>query len=175
MNTDVTIRAPRESDIQALTALLNAPGVQSGTARLPFTPEAFVRVRITGDRAGVHGVVAELESRIVGWATLVAGTDRRAHSGEVGLSVHDTYWGRGIGRALMGALLALADEWLGLRRVELEVATDNSRAIRLYEAAGFETEGRKRGAIIKGGTLADTLIMARLRPALERQSKETAA
>ena len=57
----------------------------------------------------------------------------------------------------------LADNWLMLRRVELEVYADNGDAIRLYQRFGFETEGRKREAAVKAGAYVDTLVMARLR------------
>ena len=72
-------------------------------------------------------------------------------------------WLEGIGTALLEAVLDLADNWLMLRRVELEVYADNGGAIRLYERLGFETEGCKREAAVKAGAYVDTLVMARLR------------
>jgi ribosomal-protein-alanine N-acetyltransferase len=52
--------------------------------------------------------------------------------------------GRGVGAALLGALLARARE-LGAVRVFLEVRVDNDPALRLYERAGFVSMGRRRG------------------------------
>jgi putative acetyltransferase len=77
--------------------------------------------------------------------------------------VHDDYAGRGIGRALIEALLDLADNYLGLKRVELDVITDNEAAIHLYESLGFEREGIKRCALFRGGTFVDLLMMGRIR------------
>lgn len=51
-------------------------------------------------------------------------------------------------------------------RVQLEVAATNTRAIQLYRAFGFETEGRLRAQRKHGDTFVDTLVMARLRPGL---------
>jgi len=79
------------------------------------------------------------------------------------MGVHDQFQGRGIGRKLLEALLDVADNYLGLVRVELEVMPDNERAIHLYESVGFEHEGRKRKAIFRGGQHIDGLMMARLR------------
>ncbi len=48
-----------------------------------------------------------------------------------------------------------------LARIELEVSTDNEKAINFYQSFGFEAEGKKRYAIIKDGEYADLLMMAR--------------
>ena len=79
------------------------------------------------------------------------------------MMVHDEFQGRGVGRRLLEALLDVADNYLGLIRVELEVMVDNERAIRLYEHCGFIQEGRKRQAIRRGDGYVDTLLMARVR------------
>ena len=60
------------------------------------------------------------------------------------LFVHADYQGRGVGTTLMETLLDLADHWLMLVRVELEVFADNEQAIRLYEKLGFREVGRRK-------------------------------
>jgi putative acetyltransferase len=60
-------------------------------------------------------------------------------------------------------MLDLADQWLGLRRVELNVFTDNQAAIALYRKYGFEVEATHRGAALRDGVLIDCYFMARLR------------
>ena len=77
------------------------------------------------------------------------------------MMVRTEYQGQGIGRRLMENLLELADNWLMLVRIELEVTTDNERAITLYQSFGFEVEGKKKYAIIKDGKYADLLLMGR--------------
>ena len=51
--------------------------------------------------------------------------------------------GRGLGRALLGALVAEAGS-RGCTQLLLEVRDDNEPAITLYESAGFERQGRRR-------------------------------
>ena len=86
------------------------------------------------------------------------------HAGEIEhLMVHDQFQGRGIGRQLMEALLDIADNYLGLVRVELLVYTDNDSAVRLYERLGFAHEGIKRKCARRQGCLIDALMMARIR------------
>jgi len=104
-----------------------------------------------------------LDGTIVGMAGLHVAAGKRRHSASLGMSVDDAYHGRGIGRKLLEALLDVADNYLGLTRVELEVLVDNARAIRLYERMGFEHEGCKRKAIFRGGRYVDAYVMARLR------------
>ena len=88
------------------------------------------------------------------------------HVGSIGLFVHTDYQNQGVGTALMKAMLDLADNWLMLVRVELEVFADNERAIRLYEKFGFEKEGLLRMTTVRCGQYADEYKMARLRPAV---------
>ena len=71
------------------------------------------------------------------------------------------------GDALLNEILDLSDHWLMLVRVELEVFSDNEGAIRLYESLGFQKEGLKRMATVRGGRYVDEYLMARLRPGLE--------
>ena len=60
--------------------------------------------------------------------------------------------------------LRWADNWAGILRIELNVLTDNARAIALYERHGFAREGVMRAHILRDGVYADTQIMARLYP-----------
>ena len=105
----------------------------------------------------LYTLVAEAGGRIVGYGN-VEDTGYLDH-----LFVRWDCQGQGIGTALLEAVLDLADNWLMLRRVELEVYADNGGAIRLYQRLGFETEGCKREAAVKAGAYVDTLVMARLR------------
>lgn len=64
----------------------------------------------------------------------------------------------------MAAIVELADNWLGLRRIELTVWTDNARAIHLYEKFGFQHEGTHHQYARRAGELVDAHFMARLNP-----------
>lgn len=167
---DLTIRAAEPGDADALTRLVNMPGVRHGTLRLPFTPRALIERRLDA-RSGVHALVAALDGDIVGQGVLIQQEGRRAHVGLLILYVADDHVGQGIGRALTRALLDLADNWIGLRRVELDVNADNHRAIALYERMGFVREGTRAADTLRDGVLVDSHIMARLRDAPPRQSE----
>ena len=80
------------------------------------------------------------------------------------MAVHDHFQGHGVGTALMRALMDLADNWYGLRRLELTVYCDNAAAVRLYEKFGFVVEGTGRQYARRNGELVDAYFMARLKP-----------
>ncbi len=159
----VTIRAREPSDCQEITALLQLPRVRWGTLQLPFVSAEARRKLMENLPEGHTGIVAVLDGHIVGSADVFRGKGRRAHVGHLGICVHDAHHGRGIGSALMAALIDTADNWLALRRLELEVYVDNAPAIRLYKKFGFEVEGTRRATAFRDGAFVDDHVMARLR------------
>jgi putative acetyltransferase len=158
----VIVRACEASDLEAIADITSQPGVRRGTLAVGYrTPEAMASW-FAGLSANSIALCAELDGRVVGHAGLMVAPPRRAHSAGLGLSVHDAWQGRGVGTALMAALVGCADYSLGLRRIELTVFTDNAPAIALYRRFGFVEEGRSRGYAMRDGVLADVLHMARL-------------
>lgn len=83
------------------------------------------------------------------------------HSAEIGISVAENYQGRGVGKKLMEQLLDIADNWIMLARVGLEVIVDNEKGLDLYKKLGFEIEGTKKYAVIRDGKFEDVYIMGR--------------
>jgi putative acetyltransferase len=63
----------------------------------------------------------------------------------------------------MEAALDLANKWLNLTRLELEVYVDNAPAVRLYEKWGFTIEGTLIDSAFRKGQYVDVYLMARLR------------
>jgi putative acetyltransferase len=161
---DLVIRAMRQSDAEGLNALQNLPGFRFGTLRLPYQSVEDARKFIERQAAGHLGIVALVEDRIVGSAGLERLTGRRSHAGYLGMGVHDDYTRRGIGTALLRAVLDTADNWMNLTRLELTVFVDNAPAIALYERHGFETEGTLRAYAFRDGAFVDAYAMARIRP-----------
>ncbi|SFI97226.1 putative acetyltransferase [Phyllobacterium sp. CL33Tsu] len=157
------IRATRAEDVEQITALSNLPHYRAGTLRLPYQSVEQTRSWLAGHGTATLSIVAEINSQIVGLAGLTRFQGRRQHAAGLGIGVHDEFTGRGIGRALVGALLDAADNWLDIKRVELTVFTDNEVAIHLYETFGFEREGLLKAYAFKEGRYADCLAMARIR------------
>ncbi|QDQ84640.1 GNAT family N-acetyltransferase [Paraburkholderia megapolitana] len=159
----LTLRALCPADAEQLHVLMGLPASMHGNPLKPFATLASTREYIEKLGESQIAIMATVGDTLVGEAGLMSNKGRRAHSGSISIGVHDAWHRRGIGRALMTELLDLADNWLGLRRVELRVFADNHAAIALYRAFGFEVEARRRGAVLRDGVLIDDYFMARLR------------
>jgi L-phenylalanine/L-methionine N-acetyltransferase len=160
----VVIRPVRVEDVADLEAVRRQPGVLAGTLNIPSERRLDRQRRIEGLGPNTHELVAEVDDRVVGTAGLVAFHGRMNHAGEIAhIMVHDEFQGRGIGRQLLEALLDIADNYLGLIRVELLVYPDNEGAVHLYESLGFTHEGVKRKCGRRQGRLVDAVMMARIR------------
>lgn len=95
---------------------------------------------------------------LVGYAGIsVLGTMRDGEASVHTIGVDPAWQGRGIGKALLRVLLAVADEFDA--PVYLEVRTDNAAAIALYQAHGFDRVGLRRKYYQPSG--ADAYTMAR--------------
>jgi len=161
--TGVTIRAMRASDIEAVTAMLNLPGFRHGTLRLPYQSVEETRKRFESMPRGNVSIVAEVDGVPVGDAHLMRLQGRRSHAASIGMGVHDNFTGKGVGSALMQALVDTADNWLDIKRLELTVYTDNTAALALYKKFGFETEGLLKSFGFRDGAYVDAYTMARVR------------
>lgn len=64
---------------------------------------------------------------------------------------------------LLEAAIDLAENWLAITRIELEVYTDNGAAVSLYRKFGFDVEGTARGYAFRNGEVADVYLMARVK------------
>jgi len=159
----LTIRAREPEDCAAIAELVSLPRVRWGTLRLPFTSREDVRQWMEKTPAGHLQIVALLDGRLVGTAGVHPDKGRRSHVGGIGMCVHDEFQRRGIGAALLAALIEAADRWFNLRRLELAVYVDNEPAIALYKKFGFVIEGTRRQDAFRDGAFVDSYMMARLK------------
>ena len=105
-----------------------------------------------------------MAAKVLGYIRLKRGQGKACHVGEIStVAVHPDWQNKGIGTALTRAILDLADDSLGLRRLRLTVHADNQVAVHLYEKFGFQIEGREREAALKDGKYVDILVMGRIR------------
>ena len=130
---------------------------------------AFTRERIEGwtsniDYDEVLPILALIREgktqRTVGSASLHFRSDAALkHRAELGITVHDDYQDRGLGRAMINHLLEIARK-KGLKKLYLLVNTENARAIHVYEKSGFKIEARLRMERYQNGKFGDEYRMA---------------
>jgi putative acetyltransferase len=163
-STNVTVRAFNMNDWQDVAELWQQPEVIWGTRQLPYQSLDDVRKRLENPPERFHRLVAVTgDGRVIGLLGLQVGHGRVAHVGHIGMMVHPGFHNQGVGSALMKAAIDLADEWLNLTRLDLEVYTDNAAAIHLYKKFGFEIEGTLRRSSFRDGEYVDSYVMARVR------------
>jgi L-phenylalanine/L-methionine N-acetyltransferase len=162
----ILIRRAEPSDYEALYQIFSGPKVVWGTLQLPFPSLETWRKRMAEPPEGSFRYVACEGLEIVGQLDIYTFPNhpRRRHVGQIGMAVRDDWQGQGVGTALMLAAIDMADKWLNLLRLELEVYTDNEPAIRLYAKFGFAIEGTLVRYAYREGHYVNAYSMARLKP-----------
>lgn len=161
------IRPVRKTDAHQINAIRRQPGVLPNTLGLPSERNERSENFLSSLGDNNHLFVAALDeddNAVIGILGLsIFPNPRLRHSASLGISVHEDYQGMGVGKALMSAMIDLADNWLMLTRIELGVLDGNDKALSLYRSFGFEVEGVKRAAAIRRGEYVDETIMARIK------------
>lgn len=105
---------------------------------------------------------AFVDGQLVGTAGFFRNpTLKRKHKGKVwGMYVADSARGKGIGRALLEALLERARSIADLEEVQLSVSASQAAARGLYRVMGFETYAREPRALRVGDRYFDEDYMA---------------
>jgi RimJ/RimL family protein N-acetyltransferase len=125
------------------------------------TKVALVREATRSDAAVF--LVARRRSQLVGWAHVAPGERRRtAHVGRLAVMVAPAHRGRGVGKALLAAVVRWAEASPVVHKLSLQVFAHNTVALRLYASMGFVEEGRRlREYRFPDGSWRDDLLMAR--------------
>ncbi len=159
------IRRAEASDAEAMQKIFSGPKAIRGTLQLPYPSLDRWRKRLAEPPDGSFNLLACADNEVVGQLGLftLPQNPRRRHVGQLGMAVRDDWQGKGVGSALMQAAMDLANNWLNLSRLELEVYTDNEPAIALYKKFNFVTEGTLKNFAYRDGQFVDVYTMARLR------------
>lgn len=161
---DLIFRSRAAQDDSGLLDLFNEESfLHDASVRAPFASCEEMRLWLDGVVAAQKfEITAVLRGEVVGFGGLYALGEAQNHLGWVILGVREAYQGRGIGSILMHMLLATAQVFVGLQRVQLTVFTDNAAATALYKKFGFEIEGRHRRFVRRGTDFVDAFTMALL-------------
>jgi diamine N-acetyltransferase len=164
----VRLREWRVSDVPALRVLRNDDPLQAQLlARARGSDEAAVlrwlETRAASPNSWFRIVADGATDAPLGYLQVVD-IEPDDHRGEFGICLAPDAQGKGRGLAALRLALQEAARVHALRKVSLRVRTDNARAIRCYEAAGFERCGLLREHVHIEGAWRDVLLMEHFLP-----------
>jgi len=164
MSPAIRIRKAELSDLEAITAIYNE-AILATTATFDTEPKTAAERRhwfeAHDDRHPV--IVAVLDGKVIGWASLSRWSERRAYddTAETSSYIAGGFHGRGIGRKLKEAIIAEARR-LGYHTLIARVVEGNGACLHLNEQAGFVHVGTMREVGRKFGRLLDVHILQKM-------------
>ncbi len=162
---EIIVRPTTIEDAAALVEIYSQPKAQRETLQLPNPSITMWVNRLSNMPENMYSYVAEVEGKVVGNIGFQhSQRPRIAHTGSFGIGVHDSFHGIGVGSKLIETVTELADNWLNIRRIQIEVNVDNDAAIGLYKKHGFVIEGEAIDNVFRDGEFINTYYMARIRP-----------
>jgi L-amino acid N-acyltransferase YncA len=162
---DFTVRDAAEPDMAAVQRIY-AHHVLTGVATFEETPpdlqEIIARRRAALD-LGLPYLVAEAGDRILGYCYATPYRARPAYRFTIEDSVHvaEGFTGRGLGVALLSALIARCEAGPWRQMVAVIGDSGNLGSIALHRRLGFEMIGVLRSVGFKFGRWVDTPLMQR--------------
>lgn len=157
MKSDFVIRTATPRDAPSIAEIYNE-AILHTTATFDTEPKSSEDreewLKKHGERHPVF--VAESDGKILGWASLSEWSDRCAYSNtaENSVYVRSLHQGKGIGKALMRALIDSARN-AKLHTIVARIAGDSEASIRLHESFGFSRVGTMREVGFKFGRFHD--------------------
>ncbi|MGN2370344.1 GNAT family N-acetyltransferase [Clostridium cagae] len=81
----------------------------------------------------------------------------------IGITIGKKYWNRGYGQDAIKTLIKYLFDDLNAKRIQLEVAAENIRAIKCYKKCGFVEEKIRKAIYYIDGKYMDIIIMGILK------------
>ncbi len=162
---NIHIRHVEDRDYEDISEIYSYDSVMEQTSQIPLRNVKFWKDFYASKGGSYLELVSICDKKVVGHLGILMNQNpRRKHVGSFGICVHPDYQGKGVGKALIKRLIDLADNWLNLLKIELDVFTDNEIAIALYKKFNFVVEGECKYDTFKQGKYSHSLKMARYHP-----------
>jgi len=163
----VQLRALGEADVPALFEVFSDPRVMRywstpAMTELSQAEDYFEKIQEGFRSRQLFQWGIQFESRIIGTCTLYH-LDHVHRRAEIGYALGQGFWGKGLGRDAVNAVIAFAFQSLDLHRIEADVDPRNHRSLKLLEHLGFQKEGCLRERYTVNGEIQDALLLGLLR------------
>jgi ribosomal-protein-alanine N-acetyltransferase len=111
-------------------------------------PEAYQLIKWMNDGFAAHemiqwAVVLRETNRVIGLFGFNS-WDRGHNRAAIGYNLDREYWGQGLSKEALAAMLRFGFENMWLNRIESETVADNTESVRLLERSGFHLDGVRR-------------------------------
>ena len=135
-----------------------AEGIATGNATFEDSTPTFEE--FDSGRNAEHRFVAVIDDEVVGWVAVSAVSARDCYAGVAEHSVYvaEQARGRGVGRALMEALVASARAG-AIWTIQTNVFPENEATLALHERLGFRVVGRRERIAQLDGVWRDTVLL----------------
>ena len=135
-----------------------AEGIATRGATFETEPPDYAA--FDGSHHAAHRLVAVEDGRVLGWVALAPTSSRACYAGVVANSVYvaASARGRGVGRALMEAVIASAARG-GIWTIQAGMFPENAASLALHERLGFRLVGRFERIARLDGVWRDTVLM----------------
>ncbi|MEU8821955.1 N-acetyltransferase family protein [Actinoplanes sp. NPDC048796] len=159
--SEVSLRPMRAADAGAVLAIYQT-GLDGGDASFERTAPGWAE--FDAARLAAHRFVAVGET-ILGWVAVSAVSSRPVYAGVVEHSIYvdPAARGRGVGRALLGALID-STERAGVWTIQSGVFPENTASLALHHAAGFRTVGVRERLGRHSDRWRDVVLLERRSP-----------
>ena len=157
------IRPMTAADADAVLTIYQL-GLDSGHASFETTAPDWDAFDV-GKLAGHRHVAADDDGAVLGWVAISAVSARPVYAGVVEHSVYvdPAARGRGVGRALLDALIA-STEAAGIWTVQSGIFGENTASLALHHACGFRTIGVREKVGRHGDRWRDVILLERRSP-----------
>lgn len=164
MNKTILIRNAALSDLDAITEIYNE-AILTTTATFDTEPKSTAeRLQWFQSHGERHPIlVAVVDEKVVGWASLSRWSERRGYddTGETSFYVKSEYRGQGIGRKLKQAIIGEARR-LRYHTIIARVVSESNVSLHLNESFGFVHSGTMKEVGRKFGKLLDVHILQKI-------------
>lgn len=160
----LSIRPATENDILRITHIYNDAILNTTATFDTETKTVEERMQWFLNHDEKHPViVAEINSQVIGFASLSKWSDRCAYDGtaEVSVYIDRNHRGKGVGKRMV-EVIALEGERAGLTNLISRITEGNLSSIHIHEQLGFEHIGVMKKAGKKFDRFLDVHLMQKL-------------
>jgi L-amino acid N-acyltransferase YncA len=157
----IIVRPMTSADAAQVLAIYQA-GLDGGEASFETRAPTWDAFDASHHPSHRHVAVAGTGGEVLGWAAVSPVSDRCVYQGVVEHSVYvaPAARGRGVGAALLGALIG-STEAAGIWTIQSGIFPENTASLRLHQRAGFRVVGTRERLGRHHGRWRDVVLLER--------------